>query len=610
MIRRLTTATIFAMCALGAGVATAARAAPTAGAAAALAEDLSSIIGSQGWSGDRWSVMVVSLDAGDTLFALNPDQGLKPASNMKLFTTAAALESLGPSYRYSTFVSARGTVEGGTITGDLLLYGTGDPTLSDRFYDSKTAVWEALADSLSALGIRRVTGDVVGDASYFEGRGVGEGWETDYVTHTYAASASALSFNDNVVTMRITPGDAEGSPPEIMMIPGGAAQIRNEATTSASGRSWIEVERASYDAPLVLRGEIRKGSSAVWRAVPVMDPARYAVSVLEEVLEEKGIVVEGQVRSVHSAAESPISGRTTFAPALEETPPIQVLVVHRSPPLQEILDVINQRSHNLYAESVLRTVGRVEYGEGSVRGGARAVAALLEAAGGDPSSIRVDDGSGLSSLNRSSARSFIQVLAHMRESPHWESYRASLPEAATSRGLRRMQQTPAAGNLRAKTGTIDRVSALSGYVRGRNGELLAFSILSNNVPSTWTAKRLEDRIGARLAALDRPVPPRATASRAAPARPSADTATDPATRPARADTAGQPADTIVATERPEPQPEPEEPEPRTYTVKSGDTMDAIAREHGVSVSALRAANPGVEPRRIRPGQVLRIPGGG
>lgn len=579
-----------------------------------LVREIEEAIAAPGWDEDRWSVLVVSLDGGDTLFSHRAETPLMPASNLKLFTTAAALHFLGPDYRYSTFLTATGPIREGVLEGDLYVYGTGDPTLSDRFFDGKLTVLESLADSLAAAGVVRIAGDLVGDASYFEGPGVGQGWQQSYVTHTYAAPASALSYNDNVVTMRVTAAEESGAAPNVQFIPGGAIPIDNVATTTTSGQSNVRVEREDYNATTVLTGSVRQGAAAEWRAVPVVDPAGYAVSVLAEVLQKRGIQLDGVVRSVDAPAASPITGQTVFAPTTKEDGVIQVLAVHRSPPLQEILNVINQRSHNLYADAVLRTVGRVATGRGSAAGGQAAVLSLLENAGEAGTAVRLDDGSGLSLMNRASARSIVEILAFMASSPFSEHYMESLPEAATSRGLRRMQSTAAAGNLRAKTGTIDRVSALSGYVNTSNGERLAFSIMANDVPSTWTAKRVEDRIGARLASFDRPAPTTRLAS-GAPGR----TARAGARR---ADTAGadRAAAERAAADSPAAEREQESAAPTAqaettvaaseYVIRRGDTLEGIARQHDTTVSELREANPGVNDRRLMPGQSLNIPGSG
>lgn len=552
-----------------------------------LRTNLQWLIDATGWRNAQWSVLVVSLDRGDTLFALAPDLTLAPASNMKLLTSAAGLYYLGPEFRYATFLMTDGNVAGGVLDGDLIIYGTGDPTLSDRFYPSKTAVWEALADTLLAQGITEIRGDVVGDASYFGGTSVGVGWQESYMNASYAAPVSALSFNDNIVTLRILPGEQPNWRPRVQLIPGGEGiGIVNQATTRAGGRPMIQVDRASYHGPIVLRGAIPPGHPGMWRAVPVADPARYTAAVVREVLEKRGIHVTGGIRAVQRETESPLTGRSVFAPAFDGNAALTVLAVHQSPPLLDILEVVNKKSHNLYAELVLRTVGRVAVGEGTVEGGARAVHHMLEReTGASYPDLAIYDGSGLSPLNRVSAGHLIRLLTFVANSPMAEPFLATLPEAGAQDGLRRMYRTPAERNLRAKTGTIDRVSALSGYVRSADGERLAFSIISNDVPSTWRAKRVEDAIGARLAAFRRSSGGRVVVTPVA-----AQTATPAA--PAALDSA---AAASASDAR------------RTYRIRRGDTLEGIAKRLGLDVRALLDANPGIDPRRLMPGQVIRLP---
>ncbi len=582
---------------------------PVAPALSLLHADLVRLIDGTGWRGARWSVMAVSLDGGDTIFAYNPDLELAPASNMKLFTSAAALRYLGPNYRYGTYLLTDGAVRNGVLEGDLYLYGTGDPTLSDRFHESKTAVWQAFADTLEAMGIREVRGDVVGDASYFDGNGYGVGWQQDYMNTWYAAPVSALSFNENIVTLLIKPGEQAGWRPRIQMIPGGdGIAIVNLATTVSGGNTWLDVNRAAYDGPIVIRGRITAGSPGVWRAVPVADPAHFAAAVLREVLESRGIVVHGGIRSIHSAEASPVTGRKVHAPAFDSRP-LRVLALHQSPSMQEILGVVNKKSHNLYAEAVLRSVGRVATGEGSVWGGSRAIHEMLEREMGlDTLALQLFDGSGLSVLNRVSARTMTHLLTYMAHSPMWPSYWETLPEAGDPRGLRRMHQTPAAGNLRAKTGTINHVSALSGYVRAANGERLAFAIISNDVPSTWRAKRVEDAIGARLARFSRPFPtrrvgaaPGTSATSSTPGNVAAPGSTVSAAAP---DTAGTSATPTAPVAWPTP---PSVDGARYHVIRQGEVLEKIAKSYGTTVGAILDANPGVDPRRLIPGRRLRIP---
>jgi serine-type D-Ala-D-Ala carboxypeptidase/endopeptidase (penicillin-binding protein 4) len=584
----------------------------TDAAALQLQADLEEIIRRPRWTGDLWSVMVVSLDRGDTLYAHNAHQRLAPASNMKLFTTAAALYYLGPDYRYNTFLMATGPIADGVLEGDLVVYGTGDPTFSARF-GSPLAVWQAFADTLQALGVREIRGDIVGDGSYFAGSGAAEGWQQSYMNAAYAANAGALSYTENVATLQVSPAEQAGWRPEIRLVPGGEGiAIVNQATTTAGGRTTIHAARMAYDGPIVVRGQIARGSAPLVRAVPVSDPARYAAAVFREMVQRRDIVVHGGVRSAQNESESPVTGRSVFAPALDSQAPVRVLAVHTSQPIMQILDIINRRSHNMMAEQVLRTVGRVAAGDGSVAGGRRALEHMMSEAGhAAPGEIELFDGSGLSILNRSSAHGLVSLLAVMAESPMWDAYWETLPEAGSPSGLRRMHQTAAQGNLRAKTGTIDRVSALSGYVTAANGERLAFAIISNHVPSTAMAKRIEDNIGARLADFSRPH----TAATAPPAGEQPPTAApqQPAQTPAPADQQPgrqPPAQQPPAQQPPAQQPPTQQPPTaaaRTYTIRSGDTLDAIARRHNTTVAALQRANPGLNPRRLIPGRSINLP---
>lgn len=582
-----------------------------AGAAAErLRGSLEGAIRVPGWSNDRWSVLVMSLDYGDTLYSHAPSLPVMPASNMKLFTSSAALYYLGPEFRYGTYLATDGRIENGVLDGDLVVYGTGDPTLSDRYLGGDVSMWEAFADTLAALGVREIHGDVVGDASYFAGAATGSGWSDSYINAWYAAPASALTFNDNMVTLRVRPAEQVGWRPRVDLVPGGdGIALVNRAQTVASGRRTLEVTRAAYDGPIVVRGDLPRGSGTLWRAVPVADPARYAAAIMREALSDRGITVTGGLGSVHRAEESLFTGRGVYAPALEkEKAAPRVLAVHRSPSLWDITTILNKHSHNLYAEQLLRTVGRVVYGTGSVEAGHRAIVAMLEKeTGSAPELLEMDDGSGLSTLNRTNAETLVHLLTMAYRQPFYAALDSTLPVAGYQ-GLRRMGSSGAVDNLRAKTGTIDNVSALSGYVKAANGEQLVFSIVSNEVPSTWKAKRVEDVIGMRLASFSRPAPAPKPIERApAPdtaAAPEADSATSPADTtsptPPRADTTTAPKPSA-----PEPEPEPEAP--RTHVIKSGDTLEGIAKKYGTSVSALKQANPGVSPRRLIPGRELKLP---
>lgn len=571
-----------------------------------LRNDLAQTIRVPGWRAD-FSVTVVSVDRGDTLFTHNPDLPLAPASNMKLYTTTAALYYLGPNYRYSTYVLSGGDLHDGVLNGDLVLYGTGDPSLSFRFHGNSYAAMQAFADSIVALGVKEVRGDIVGDGSYFRGYPAGYEWDPNYMNTSYAVPSSALSLNENLVTLRISPGPQVGAPAVIQGQPGGTwLNVQNETTTTARGGTAIDARRWDYAGPVVVRGRIRRGAGAITRVVVAADPAQYAAAALREALEDKGIKVGGRARAVYDSAQSPVTGRAVFAPAFGRGQPLHVLTVYQSPPLLEILDILMHLSHNMFAEQTLRTVGRVALGNGSAPGGHQAVMDMLGCeTGRDTASLLLHqiDGSGLSPEDRTTTRSMVQLLTVAARLPLFPSLWLTLPEAGHAH-LRRMIGTRAQNNLRAKTGTIDNVSALSGYVRAADGERLAFSIISNGDPSTWKAKRVEDAIGARLAAFSRPEGELATPT--APDFRSPVSAAPAAAVAAPGAGAGGP----VATAPAAPAPAPElSVVPFWHTVERGETVGGIARRYGVTLAALRQANPGLTPRRIRPGQHLRLPSG-
>jgi D-alanyl-D-alanine carboxypeptidase/D-alanyl-D-alanine-endopeptidase (penicillin-binding protein 4) len=574
-----------------------------------LRSDLEAILRAA-WRSSRWSVLAVSLDRGDTLFAENPHAALAPASNLKLITTATAIQWLGPAFRYQTYLLGSGPVRNGRLEGDLVLYGTGDPGISSRFQASANAVFEAFADSLLAAGIYGIAGDVVGDGSYFSGPLLADGWNPEDLNDSFAAPSASLSFNENVFQLRVR-AHAGGTIPEILTIPEGAGvPVLNTAVVGA-GRTLL-IRRPGPLEPISIDGSMPVGGREVWRQMTVQDPAHYAASVLRTVLEAKGIRVFGGARSSYAADASPVTGRRLWAPALGQRLAPRVLAHHRSPPLLDYLVVVNKRSHNLLADQVLKTVGRVVEGEGSYAGGGRAVARFMtDSVGVSSAELAIHDGSGLSTLNRVSAADFVSLMSYMSRRGDWHTLWETLPEAGNPRELRRMYRSQAAGNLRAKTGTIENVSALSGMVHSANGERIAFSIIVNDAPSTNRAKGIEDRIGTRLAAFDRPVEvaPLVNVLAEAAGDSSAPGAAPPSTSAVNGEV-GLPTEALADGSQSTPEgaaaPAAEEGS-RQHQVQAGENFSVIARRYGVALDALVSANPELPPRRLQPGMWVRIP---
>ncbi len=532
---------------------------------------LSNAIAPSTWRGATWGVMVRSLDTGDTLFALEADEPLAPASNLKLLTTAAALRVLGPEYRFRTYLLTNGNVVDGVLEGDLVLYGTGDPGISDRFYRKKEDVFRVLVDQLTQLGIHTVRGDLVGDASFFAGPLRPEGWDPADLNDAFAGAVSALSFNENVVSFRVVAGRA-GETPSFYTIPENTGlDVLNAArTVAADARPRIAILRDAPLDPIRIEGNLLTGARDVWREITVPIPARFAASAFRATLEEGGIALLGGLRVVDDADASLLGQPGVTAPALGRRS-ARILARHVSDPLSVYLAVVNKESNNLFAELVFRALGRAASGVGSSEAGSAAVRTALGELGVDMTDVVQLDGSGLSSGSRVSASTFVEVMETMADGPVWAEYWASLPEAGSRRELGRMFGTPAAGNLRAKTGTIEGVSALSGLVRSRNGERLAFSLMVNGTRSNGRAKAVENQVGALLAGFGRPL------------------IEDPALRFARG-LAQVDAD-----------------EPTRYLVGRGESLAAIADQHGLDVEDLVRANPDMQATRVVPGQWIEIP---
>lgn len=530
------------------------------------------------WRHAVWSALVVSLDRGDTLFAQVPDSEVAPASNMKLLTTAAAFRELGPDFRFRTYVVSDASVNDGVLDGDLVLYGTGDPGLSDRFYPSRTTVFDSLAEQLKARGIHTVRGNLVGDASYLGPPLRPRGWEASDLNDHFAPGISALSFNENVVSIRVEASPRVGASPEVLSIPDHAAlDVQNEArTVSRSSRARLWIDRREPMDPIVVGGTIRQGGRDVWRELTVSDPAAFTISVFRSVLEEHGIEVRGTDRVVRDAAASPVSSRIVTAPAAAGVPRTRILARHVSPPLRDYIAVVNKRSNNFFAELIFRTMGRIFAGSGTPEASSRVVAASLTALHVPMDHVTQLDGSGLSAGNRVTTGTLVSVISHMAASPLWGDFWETLPEAGNRRELARMFRTPAAHNLRAKTGTIDGVSALTGVVQSRDGERLAFSMVVNGTPSTSRAKYLENGVGARLASFTR--------------GPGA------ALPPLRAQLPPPPRSTESAG-------------PLRHHVRQGESFSTIARRYGITLDELRRANPSIDPLRLLAGSWIVIPAG-
>jgi D-alanyl-D-alanine carboxypeptidase/D-alanyl-D-alanine-endopeptidase (penicillin-binding protein 4) len=417
-----------------------------------------------GW----WGIEVRSLRSGKVLHAMNAQRNFTPASTMKLVTTAAVLDALGPGERLRTTLESAGRVDAfGRLLGDLYLVGRGDTSLSGRFDGGRpTAAIESLADRLRAAGVSRVEGRLVGHEGYFSGPRRGDwGWED--LVWWYGAEVSALAFNDNSAQLTAAPGERAGDPARVDASPATRYyRVTSAVTTSAPGvPEQVTLDRRLGTMDFVLGGTVPLGGPAWSGSVAVEDPARYAATVLAEVLAARGIRVTGGVET--SSAPLPAG--------------LRVLAAHESPPLAELIRAVNKPSQNLHAEMMLRLLGARVKGRGGAEEGLDAVEDFLRRFRVATASWSLVDGSGLSRKALVTPHGMVDLLVAMDRHPHREAYVDSLPVAGVDGTLQnRMKGTPAEGRVRAKTGTLTQVNALAGYATTRAGDRMAFCIVLNH----------------------------------------------------------------------------------------------------------------------------------
>jgi D-alanyl-D-alanine carboxypeptidase/D-alanyl-D-alanine-endopeptidase (penicillin-binding protein 4) len=460
---------------------------------ARLAARIDSILARPQLARAHWGIEVRDGSTGQTLYARNAGRLFIPASNLKLIVSTTAAHHLDPGYRFRTSLYAAGPVREGTLEGDLVLYGRGDPMISARYFPSRTAVFEMLADSLLAHGVRRVSGGVVADESWFDDEHVRGDWEAYDLRWWYAAPVSALGLNDNAIDFVIQPGASAGAPARITGQPAsGAWTLDNASRTVASGRSHtFDLERGP--APGVVRayGNLPLGTGADAESFAVDDPARWTGTVFREVLERKGITVaRNTVRIVSDPSASTVSN----------TAPI---VEWRSPPLPQAIGPVLMNSQNWFAETLVKTLGREVRGEGSWAAGLAVEREFLTGVVGiDSADFVLRDGSGLSAGNLVTPRALVRLLDYVRRTPRQAVVRRALPVSGAEEGSLRTRLTDLRGRVAAKTGYIGNVDSLSGFITMPDGREIIFCIIANDSgqPSARMKAGIDDVVRAIAAA--------------------------------------------------------------------------------------------------------------
>ncbi len=450
-----------------------------------------------------WGVQVRSLDTGRVLFARAPDRRMSPASNCKLYVGALALDQLGGDYRIVTPLLATARPEAnGVLAGDLIIAGRGDPSWDHR-YGQQRDFWSSFEPFVAALrqaGVKRITGDLVADATWLHHPPQGASWTADDMDYEYGAEVSALTLADNYVDLRLTPAADAGQPCALEVLQPCSLVFDNQTVTGPAGsKREIRVRRLPGEEVVHLTGSLPLGGKVEETEAPVPRPAQWFAAALQIALEQAGIVVEGRARSLRW-------------PDLPATGTVHIAEV-TSPPLRELVARFMLPSQNLETDLIFAHLGELRRTAatpawvGSDELALTALDDFLARAGVPAGSVLFDEGSGLSRNNLTTAEATVSLLAYMAKHREAAAFLASLPTAGVDGSLKkRMLGTAAEGNVHAKTGTLRWATSLSGYATTASGEKLAFSLMLNRFSAApdHRASEVLDAIAVLLAGYGAP----------------------------------------------------------------------------------------------------------
>jgi D-alanyl-D-alanine carboxypeptidase/D-alanyl-D-alanine-endopeptidase (penicillin-binding protein 4) len=476
----------------------------TSSSRVALRQFIDSLIDVPEFRSTHWGVLVVDPGRGETLYSRNADKLFMPASNQKLLTGSTALTQLGPEYRWSTTVLARGQIRDGELAGSLVVRGNGDPSMSAHMQRGDAlAPMRAIADSLRAHGVTRIDGPLVAQSLFTDGQ-LGFGWSYDDLDESYSAGVDGLYFNEGFTEVVVYGGGQAGEAVRAITRPAATYPrliVRAETTDRLPKRASpadttasraITVSQDSSHTGVLVTGSVAAGDSAVVE-ISFRDLRAAYLAALREALTSRGIVVAPE-------RVPPPGGALIYGPT---TAQLDSLFTLRSPTLREVLPFFEKPSQNQIGEILFKTLALEKTGVGRADSASRVVSRQLIAWGAQADGFAVRDGSGLSRHDYVSPRTIVTVLDAMRKSPDFRTFYEALPIAGMDGTIRaRMRNTAAMGNVHAKTGTLDKARSLSGYVTTADGRMLLFSALCNNyVVPTRRVDMVSDALAIRLASM-------------------------------------------------------------------------------------------------------------
>lgn len=431
-----------------------------------------------------YGISIVSLKKNSSLFNYRSNDLFSVASNMKLLTTSAALDYLGPDFEYKTIIKTNGRIAtSGELNGDIIIKGSGDPNISGRFYGGNIlAIPESWAQAVRNRGICAITGDIIADDTIFDRMYVNHDWPQNQLSAWYCAPSCGLSFNDNCVDITVIPDKKPGRVVTLLIEPGTSYfTIFNSCVSTTNKKEHTySIHRKPDTNHLFVKGKFWVNASPEKTWVTVHNPALYLATVLKEILEKNGIAVHGNVRLIDES---------------DSVKPDWEIITQTTSTMEQTVFVTNKQSQNFYAEQIIKTLGAQIKGRGTLEAGTEVIQEFMTKLGFQPEEYQIDDGCGLSKNNRLSPKMITTLLAYMSKHPHAKVLWDSLPASGTDGGLRRRMISPRYKNkIHAKTGYIAKTSALSGYIDASQGDILVFSILVNNFKNLSKVMKLQDDI--------------------------------------------------------------------------------------------------------------------
>lgn len=446
-------------------------------------------------------VYAIDLSSGRTLFSHNAHRKFIPASNQKILVTATAMSLFGPDHRFRTEVWATGETVGSFVDGDLVVVGSGDPTFSDRYWASGSDALGAIADSLTARGIRQVAGSLVVDVAAWDSATVGPTWEVEDLRYGYGSTGGAFAIDEGEIELVVAGGPSVGGPADVTWSPLGTRDfVRSKLTTAPVDSSTrVRPDYLPESRVLVLEGRAEIGTVDTV-SIAMRDPVRQSAATLARAIDDAGIEVEGGWQ-VHWTSND-VPGAECLPDSGLECAGSELLFTMESPRVSDIAAGILGPSQNWMTEQTVRTLGARYGDEGSWNEGIDVVEAyLVNEVGVRPSDISARDGSGLSFYNLITPRAIVRILTEMHQMPWAAEYRDAMAEPGEDGSTLENRLEDLKGRIFAKTGTISNVNSLSGYLVRENGQEIAFSILSNG--SGLPASRIRRAIDEIVQALAR-----------------------------------------------------------------------------------------------------------